>query len=88
MILAVLIAVSFVNGYQLFIDHVLYGILILSLFIPIFYSEFILGFVLGMTLTFGAILPTIFILAMAVPGLVIYRFIRPFIIRLAGLIPG
>ncbi|MFD1184998.1 hypothetical protein [Pontibacter rugosus] len=81
--LGVLIAVSFANGYSPFLDNVPYIILMLSLIIPIYYSEFILGFILGMTYTFGAILPTLFILILAAIGLLIYRFIKPVMIMLA-----
>ncbi len=85
LIFGILIAVSFVNDYNFILDYVLYAILVLSLLVPIFYAEFILGFVLGMTITLGAILPTIFILIMASLGFLIYRFIRPLILRLTGL---
>ncbi len=81
LILGILIAVSFTNGYKIFLDNVLYIFLVLSLVFPIYYSEFILGFILGMTYTFGAILPTIFILIIAALGFLIYKFIRPLILR-------
>ncbi|WP_242927594.1 hypothetical protein [Pontibacter vulgaris] len=82
LVLGVLIATSFTNGYSLFLDNVPYIILVLSLIIPIYYSEFILGFILGMTYTFGAILPTVFILVLAAIGIITYRFIRPLILKL------
>jgi hypothetical protein len=80
--LGILIAVSFTNEYSLFLDNVLFLILLLSLLIPIYYAEFILGFVLGMTYTFGALLPTFFILVMALVGVLIYKLIRPLIMKL------
>jgi hypothetical protein len=82
LIFGLTLSVSFSNNYKPFLDNVLYILLILSFIIPIYFSEFILGFVLGMTYTFGAILPTAFILIMAAIGLVTYRFIRPLIIKL------
>lgn len=81
LILGILIVVSFTNDYKFFLDNVLYVFLVLSLIFPIYYAEFILGFILGMTYTFGAILPTIFILIIAALGFLIYRFIRPLILR-------
>ena len=81
LILGILIAVSFTNGYNLFLDNVLYVFLVLSMIFPIYYSEFILGFILGMTYTFGAILPTIFILIIAAFGFLLYKFIRLLILR-------
>lgn len=80
--LGILIAVSFTNGYNDFLDNVPYIILILSLIIPIYYPEFILGFILSMTFTFGAILPAVFILILAAIGFFTYRFIRPAIMML------
>ena len=82
LVFGILIAISFTNGYDLFLDNVLYIILVLSLLIPIYYSEFILGFILGMTYTFGAILPTAFILILAGIGILTYKFIRPIIAKL------
>ena len=81
LIFGIVLATSFMNDYKPFLNNVLYIFLVLSLIVPIYYSEFILGFVLGMTYTFGAILPTIFILIIAVFGFLIYRFIRPLILR-------
>ncbi|NBC25001.1 MAG: hypothetical protein GVX78_05235 [Bacteroidetes bacterium] len=82
LVFGILIAISFTNGYDLFLDNVLYIILVLSLLIPIYYSEFIFGFILGMTYTFGAILPTAFILILAGIGILTYKFIRPIIAKL------
>src|ERR1022692_4228936 len=82
LVFGIILSVSFIYNYKLFLDNVLYILLILSFIAPIFFSEFILGFVLGMTYTFGAILPTVFILIIAAIGFLIYRFIRPLIIKL------
>lgn len=79
-----ILSFAFENEFQEFLDFIPFVLLFLSLFIPIFYAEFILGFVLGMTYTFGAILPTIFILIFACIGFLIYRFIRPLILKLIG----
>lgn len=81
LVFGILISISFTNGYNLFLDNVLYIMLALSLIIPIYYSEFILGFILGMTYTFGAILPTAFILILAGIGILIYKLIRPLIMK-------
>lgn len=84
LVLGVLLSVSFVNDYKPFLENVLYLIIILSFFIPIYYSEFILGFILGMTYTFGVIIPTVFILLFALIGLVTYRLIRPAVLKLVA----
>ena len=82
LIVGLLLAVSFTFNFKPFLDNVLYVLLILCFIVPVFYAEFILGFVLGMTYTFGAILPTAFILIMAAIGFVIYKFVRPLIVKL------
>lgn len=81
LLLGILLVIAFLNDYQPFLDNVLYLFLILSLVVPIYYAEFILGFVLGMTYTFGTMLPTAFILILAGLGFLLYRFIRPLIFR-------
>ena len=82
LVFGILLSTSFTNEYKPFLDNVLYIIIVLSFIIPIYYSEFILEFILGMTYTFGAIIPTVFILLIAIIGLVAYRFIRPIVLRL------
>ena len=75
LVLAIAIVISFTNDYKFFLDNVPYIFLLLSLIIPIYYSEFILGFILGMTYTFGVILPTAFVLILSGIGFLIYRFL-------------
>jgi uncharacterized protein YacL len=88
LLFGILIVFAFITNYKPFLDNVPYVFLLLSLFIPIFYSEFIMGFILGMAYTFGAILPTIFILLFALVGFSIYRFINPLILNLKKMIFG
>jgi uncharacterized protein YacL len=88
LLLGILIVFAFTNNNKPFLDNVPYVFLLLSLFIPIFYSEFIFGFILGMAYTFGAILPTIFILLFALIGFLIYRFINPQILKIKKMIFG
>lgn len=83
LVFGVLLSVSFSYQYQPFLDNVLYILIVLSFIIPLFYSEFILGFILGMTYTFGAIIPTVFMIIFGSIGFVTYRFLRPKILKLA-----
>ncbi|MET1259805.1 hypothetical protein ABV409_10695 [Flagellimonas sp. DF-77] len=53
---AIAIAICFMNGIEIPMA-VLLGILGLGLFFPLYYSEFLLGWVLGSALTFGAVIP-------------------------------
>jgi hypothetical protein len=50
--------VSFSLGYPDVTGYMMMGIFVLALFFPVFRSEYLLGYVLGMTFTFGAVLPT------------------------------
>lgn len=84
LMLGIVLAASFTYAFRPFLDNVLYILIVLSFFIPLYYAEFILGFILGMTYTFGAILPTVFILVIAGIGWVTYRYIRPLILRLGN----
>lgn len=88
LLFGIVLAVSFVLDVKLFLDNVLYLLLILALLIPIYFAEFMLGFVLGMTYTFGAVLPTAFILIMAAIGFLLYRFLRPLLLKLFRLRSG
>lgn len=73
------IAISFLYDYKPILDNVLYFILVISVAVPIFYSEYMLGFVLGMTYTFGAVLPTAFIFTISLISFFINSFSRPLI---------
>ena len=78
--LGVLISVSFLNKYHFVLDNILYILAATSLIFPIFFSEVILGFVMGMVSTFGVVLPTVFVLIISIVGFMIYRIVRaPFL---------
>jgi len=88
LLMGILLAVSFSRGYQLFLDNVPWILLALGLLIPIFYAEFMLGFILGMTYTFGGVLPTVFIFIIAAVGFLLYKFIRPLFLKVASALGG
>lgn len=79
---ALLIVFSFSNNWTVILDNVPYIILGLSLFIPIYYAEYMLGFILGLAFTFGAVLPTVFVLVLAAIGFGVYTFIRQPLLKL------
>lgn len=60
--------------------YMLMGALGTALFFPIYRAECLLGFVIGMTYTFGAVLPTGIGSILALIGAVIYLGIRPLIL--------
>jgi len=56
--------------------YMMIAIIALSFFIPLFRPEYLLGFVLGMTYTFGAILPLGIGIILTVICFISYKFIR------------
>lgn len=66
--------------FSLRIEHVpgymVLSLPLLAIFIPIYRAEYLLGFVLGMTYTFGAILPTIIGSVFALIGVILYFSVR------------
>lgn len=76
----IILAVFFSVGNTDMPGNLMLGLLPLALFVPFYRSEYLLGFVFGMTYTFGAVLPTGIgsILALIAAG--IYFFVRPGII--------
>lgn len=84
LLIGFLVVVCFSLGYPSTIDKILLGILLMAFFMPVYRSECILGFVLGMTYTFGAVLPIAVACILAAIGFVIYRFIRKGILFLVS----
>ena len=66
----------FTFGHGQICGYMMQGLMLAALFFPIYRSECILGFVLGMTFTFGAILPTGVGLILALMGAGLYLFVR------------
>lgn len=64
------------------------GVSVLSFFIPLYKPEYLLGFVLGMTYTFGPILPIGIGIVLMITFAITYRFIRSAIIKFASTIKG
>lgn len=84
LVFGILLAGFFSIGNRDMPGNMILGLLPLALFLPIYRAEYLLGFVFGMTYTFGAVLPTGIgtILALIAAG--IYLFVRPGIIFIAS----
>ena len=52
------LALAFIMGQEL-VTYLFLGLFVVALLAPAYRAEYVLGFVLGMTFTFGAVLPTI-----------------------------
>ncbi|WP_242917567.1 hypothetical protein [Pontibacter liquoris] len=77
LLFGVVLSAFFTTGYADICGYLVLGLFPLALVIPIYRAECVLGFVFGMTFTFGAILPTAFGLLLSLAGAVLYLFIRP-----------
>lgn len=58
------------------------GLFVLGLILPLYRAEFFLGFVMGLTYSFGAILPTFISSVVVLVSFVAHKFIYPFVMRL------
>ena len=83
-IFGIILSVFITLGYSNLAGYTVYALLPLALFFPIYRAEYFLGFVIGMTYTVGAVLPTIVGTVFSIVGILLYRYVRPgiiFIIR-------
>lgn len=72
----VILSLMFIKGYS-DISAVLFpAILIFALFFKVYQVQFILGFILSMSITFGAVLSSIFAAVIALASVVIYFFMH------------
>jgi hypothetical protein len=60
------------------------GLFILALIFPLYRAEFFLGFVMGLTYTFGAILPTFIASAFVGISYIAHKFVYSFILTIFG----
>jgi len=82
LLFGILLSASFTNGYETVTEYLFMGILLLALLLPVYLAECVLGFVLGMTFTFGAILPTIVASVIAALSALVHLGIRPVFMNL------
>ena len=80
LVYGILLSVFFTLNYPDISGYMFIGIFILALFFPIYRAEYVLGFVIGMTYTFGGVLPTGIGFILALIGAFLYLCIRPLIV--------
>lgn len=80
LIVGILLSVFFTLGYENFPAYILLIILVSGLFFPVYRAEYFLGFVIGMTFTFGPVLPAGIGFILALIGAFLYLGIRPVIL--------
>lgn len=78
------IAGSFAIGAQGVTSWTFQAMLVLAVLLPAYRAECLLGFVLGMTLTFGAVLPTAIGSIVAAGSALIHLVLRPLVMRGLG----
>jgi hypothetical protein len=76
LLFGILLSVFFSLHYTDIPGYMLQGLFLLALFLPLYRAEYLLGFVIGMTYTFGAVLPTGIGSIIALICAVIYLFLR------------
>jgi hypothetical protein len=72
----ILLSIFFTLGYSELPGYMIAGLFLLALFIPVYRAECLLGFVIGMTYTFGAVLPTAFGSVLVLVSAILYLYIR------------
>lgn len=80
--LGILLSVAFSNGYETMASSLFLGMFGLAVLLRVYRSEYLLGFVLGMTFVFGAVLPTLIGSLVASVSAVVHLGIRPLLARL------
>lgn len=73
---------SFTGGYETLLSWLFQGMVVLALLLPGYRAECLMGFVLGMMHTFGALLPTLVASAIVLASAVVHLGVRPLLARL------
>ena len=84
LIFGILLSVFFTFQYTDLAGNLLLALLLLALFLPIYRAECLLGFVIGMTFTFGGVLPIIIGSILVAVSAVLYLLARPGILYVAS----
>ena len=84
LVFGIALSVFFTLNYSGIPANMLKALLIAALFFPIYRAECLLGFVLGMTFTFGAVLPMLIGSVLATLGAVLYLLVRSLALKFLG----
>jgi hypothetical protein len=82
LLLGSLLSISFALGDENVSFVLLLGTLLLGLLLPIYRAECVLGFVLGMTFTFGPVIPTVIGSIIAMLSATLHLFVYVNLVRL------
>jgi hypothetical protein len=81
LVYAISLAAAFMTGHNDISSGLFQALPVLALFVPIFRAECVLGFVLGLTYSFGGVLPVFIATILSVIGAVVYLVPRAVIRR-------
>jgi len=82
LLFGILLAVSFTMHYESIVSYLFQAMLLLAVLLPVYRAECVLGFVLGMTFTFGAVLPTVVASAIGAGSAVLHLLLFPSLARI------
>jgi hypothetical protein len=80
LLFGIVLSVFFTLGNQDVPFYMLVGLLILAFFLPIYRAECLLGFAIGMTFTFGGVLPILIGTILVLLCSVLYLALRPMVL--------
>jgi hypothetical protein len=86
LLFGVLLATFYTLGIADIPGYMVNSLFIIAFFFPIYRAECLLGFVIGMTFTFGAVLPTGIGSIFALIGAVLYQLLRPLLLKFLGML--
>lgn len=81
LLFGIVLSASFTYDYENVASVMFRGMFLLALLLPVYRAECVLGFVLGMTFTFGAVLPTAIGSIFAALSAVVHLLVRPLLVR-------
>ncbi|MBA3468132.1 MAG: hypothetical protein H0T53_00680 [Herpetosiphonaceae bacterium] len=82
LLFGILLSVAFTNNYETIAATLFLGMFGLALLLPVYRAECVLGFVLGMTFTFGVVIPLVIGSVLAAISAVAQLYVRPLLGRL------
>lgn len=77
LVVGIALSTAFASGHEDVSSYIFLGILLAGLILPVHRGEYVLGFVLGMTFTFGAVLPALAAAFVATVSAIAHCLIRP-----------
>lgn len=84
LLFGILLSLFFTFGYTDISGYMFIVLFLLALFFPVYRAECLLGFVIGMTFTFGGVLPTAVGSILVLIGALLYLYVRPAILYISS----